>query len=434
MRSLLFVPADSERKIARGLASGADVVILDLEDSVAAASKPAARRLAAEVLGSERGSSPMLIVRVNALESGLVEADLEAVMSAGPDGFMQPKTRHAEDVKALAAMAGSGGLPIVAIATETAGALFGLQTYVDAVPPLVGLTWGAEDLSNDLGAEASRDDAGRLTDPYRLARTLCLIGARAAGIEPIDTIYANYRDTPGLEAECRAAARDGFTGKMAIHPDQVAPINRAFTPAPDAVARARRIVEAFQAAGDAGVVGLDRGVEPRHHAAVGVEDELLEVPGDVAGAALLVGGLRELVVQRVPALAVHLDLLGHRERDAVGGRAELRDLVGAARLLATELVARKADDREAPRCQLLVQGLEDFVAVDERQIDVEQHIQPLARVQDPPLPPLGLIQQPLLQHLVHALVYAIVKFLPITVQPDLDDVKRTLLSTSFPES
>jgi citrate lyase subunit beta / citryl-CoA lyase len=264
MRSLLFVPADSERKIARGLASGADVVILDLEDSVAAANKPAARRLAAETLKGRRGG-PMLIVRVNALASGLLEADLEAVMPAGPDGFMQPKTRNAEDVKTLAAMAGSGGLPIIAIATETARALFGLASYAEAVPPLAGVTWGAEDLSSDLGAEASRDEAGALTDPYRLARTLCLAGARAAGVEPIDTVYVNYRDHQGLEAECRAAARDGFTGKMAIHPDQVAPINRAFTPGPEAVARAQRIVEAFQAAGDAGVVGLDGEMLDRPH-------------------------------------------------------------------------------------------------------------------------------------------------------------------------
>jgi citrate lyase subunit beta / citryl-CoA lyase len=264
MRSLLFVPADSERKIARGLASGADVVILDLEDSVAAANKPAARRLAAETLKGRRGG-PMLIVRVNALDSGLIEADLEAVMPAGPDGFMQPKTRNAEDVKTLAAMAGSGGLPIIAIATETARALFGLASYAEAVPPLAGVTWGAEDLSSDLGAEASRDEAGALTDPYRLARTLCLAGARAAGVEPIDPVYVNYRDHEGLEAECRAAARDGFTGKMAIHPDQVAPINRAFTPEPEAVARAQRIVEAFQAAGDAGVVGLDGEMLDRPH-------------------------------------------------------------------------------------------------------------------------------------------------------------------------
>jgi citrate lyase subunit beta/citryl-CoA lyase len=265
MRSLLFVPADSERKIARALASGADVVILDLEDSVAAANKQAARRLAAEVLGSQRRAGPMLIVRVNGLGSGLAEADLEAVMPAGPDGLMQPKTRKGEDVKALAAMTGGGNLPIIAIATETARALFGIETYLDAVPPLAGLTWGAEDLSSDLGAGSSRDETGRLTDPYRLARTLCLIGARAAGLEPIDTVYVNYRDRDGLEAECRAAARDGFTGKLAIHPDQVEPINRAFTPAPDAVARARRIVDAFKAAGEAGVVGLDGEMLDRPH-------------------------------------------------------------------------------------------------------------------------------------------------------------------------
>jgi citrate lyase subunit beta/citryl-CoA lyase len=265
MRSLLFVPADSERKITRALASGADVVILDLEDSVAAANKQAARRLAAEVLGSQRRAGPMLIVRVNGLGSGLAEADLEAVMPAGPDGLMQPKTRKGEDVKALAAMTGGGNLPIIAIATETARALFGIETYLDAVPPLAGLTWGAEDLSSDLGSQSSRDETGRLTDPYRLARTLCLIGARAAGLEPIDTVYVNYRDRDGLEAECRAAARDGFTGKLAIHPDQVEPINRAFTPAPDAVARARRIVDAFKAAGEAGVVGLDGEMLDRPH-------------------------------------------------------------------------------------------------------------------------------------------------------------------------
>lgn len=267
MRSLLFVPADSERKIARALACGADAVILDLEDSVAAAGKPAARALAAEILASGRSGGPLLIVRVNALGSGLAEADLEAVMPAGADGLMQPKTRHAGDVKALAAMAGSGGLPVIAIATETAGSLFGIESYGEAVPPLWALTWGAEDLSSDLGAEASRDDTGRLTGPYELARTLCLVGARAAGIEPVDTVYVNYRDTAGLEAECRAAARDGFTGKLAIHPDQVEPINRAFTPGPDALARARRIIEAFAAAGGAGVVGLDSEMLDRPHLA-----------------------------------------------------------------------------------------------------------------------------------------------------------------------
>lgn len=265
MRSLLFVPADSERKIAKALASAADAVILDLEDSVAPPNKAAARRLAAEILSSRRSVNPALLVRVNPLASGLIEADLEAVMPAAPDGLMLPKAGGAEDVKELAALAGSGGLPVIAIATETARALFGIASYVDAVPPLSALTWGAEDLSSDLGAEASRDSDGRLTDPFRLARTLCLVGAKAAGLDAIDTVFVNFRDLSGLAAECRAAARDGFTGKLAIHPDQVEPINRAFTPATAAVEKARRIVEAFAAAGEVGVIGLDGEMHDRPH-------------------------------------------------------------------------------------------------------------------------------------------------------------------------
>lgn len=265
MRSLLFVPADAERKIARALASGADVVILDLEDSVSLANKDAARRLAAEVLRSQDRKGPMLVVRVNPLGSGLLAADLDAVMPASPDGLMQPKAQGAEDVKELAAMAGSGGLPIIAIATETARALFRMESYIEAVPPLAAVTWGAEDLSSDLGAETSRDETGRLTDPYRLARTACLIGARAAGVDPLDTVFVNFRDHAGLEAECRAAERDGFTGKLAIHPDQVEVINRVFTPSPESVGRAKLIVEAFRRAGDPGVIGLEGEMLDRPH-------------------------------------------------------------------------------------------------------------------------------------------------------------------------
>jgi citrate lyase subunit beta/citryl-CoA lyase len=255
MRSLLFVPADSERKIARALASGADVVILDLEDSVAPAAKPAARRLAAEALERGRPSSPLLYVRVNDLSSGLTAADLEAVMPAKPDGLMQPKAAGGRDVRRLSEMAGSP-LPIIAIVTETAASLFEVGTYREAGSALQGMAWGAEDLSNDLGARSSRDEEGRLTEPYRLARTLCLAGARAAGVEPVDTVYVDFRDALGLEAECRAAVRDGFAAKMAIHPDQVAIINRAFTPSPEAVAEAQAVVEAFAAAGEAGVVAI----------------------------------------------------------------------------------------------------------------------------------------------------------------------------------
>ena len=269
MRSLLFVPADSEKKLPKALASAADVVILDLEDSVALADKPKARGLACEVLSSPRGRAK-LFVRVNALSSGLTGADLDAVAAAKPDGLLLPKSESGADVKRLIAMA---RLPVLAIATETAASMFNLGTYGNCGPELLGLTWGMEDLAAALGAQTNRDAQGRPTAPYDLARTLCLIGARAAGVEPVDGVYANFRDLAGLEAQCRDAVRDGFTAKMCIHPDQVEAINRIFTPSPEAIAKARRIVEAFAQAGDAGVIGLD--------------GEMLDVPHLKAAKALL---------------------------------------------------------------------------------------------------------------------------------------------------
>ncbi|MGE3874716.1 MAG: CoA ester lyase [Parvibaculaceae bacterium] len=269
MRSLLFVPADSEKKLPKALASAADVVILDLEDSVALADKPRARGLAREILGSPR-RGPKLFVRVNALESGLAADDLEAIVAAKPDGLLLPKSESGRDVKRLVAMA---RLPVIAIATETAAAMFNLGTYGDCGPELIGLTWGMEDLAAALGAQSNRDAQGRPTAPYDLARTLCLIGARAAGVEPVDGVHANFRDLAGLEDRCRDAVRDGFTAKLCIHPDQVAVVNRIFTPSPEAIARAERIVSAFAEAGDAGVIGLD--------------GEMLDVPHLKAAKALL---------------------------------------------------------------------------------------------------------------------------------------------------
>lgn len=269
MRSLLFVPADSEKKTPKALASGADVVILDLEDSVALADKPKARSLAREILASPR-TGPKLFVRVNALTSGLIEDDLAAVVAAKPDGLLLPKSEKGGDVKRLISMA---ELPVIAIATETAASMFNLGTYGDCGPNLLGLTWGMEDLAAALGAQSNRDAQGRPTAPYDLARTLCLIGARAAGVEPVDGVYANFRDLAGLEAQCRDAVRDGFTAKLCIHPDQVAIVNRIFTPSPEAIAKARRIVQAFAEAGNAGVIGLD--------------GEMLDVPHLKAAKALL---------------------------------------------------------------------------------------------------------------------------------------------------
>ncbi len=255
MRSLLFVPGDSERKIAKALKSDADVVIFDLEDAVAPDRKQAARELTAEVLSSP-GKRPQRFVRINPFSSGLSQQDLDHIEPANPHGIMQPKTESGEDVLTLARMM-NAPLPIIAIATETARSMFNLGSYNDASPSLIGLAWGAEDLSNELGATTSRDTDGELTSPYRLARNLCLIGARAADVEPIDTVYVNFRDHDGLRDECAAAARDGFTAKMAIHPDQIAIINEAFTPSSQAIAHASRIVEAFAMSGDPGVISLD---------------------------------------------------------------------------------------------------------------------------------------------------------------------------------
>lgn len=258
MRSLLFVPGDQDRKIAKALDGEADLVIFDLEDSVAPERKQAARDLTAEVLssGPSRPKGPKLYVRVNPLSSGLAQMDLDHVLPARPDGIMQPKTETGKDVNALKNMM-KMPIPIIAIATETAGSLFGLGTYGEAAPQLAALTWGAEDLSNELGATASRDDNGHLTDPYRLARSLCLAGARTADVEPVDTVFVDFRDHDGLRNECLAAARDGFTAKMAIHPDQVPVINEVFTPSIEAIAAANRLIAAFEAAGNPGVIKLD---------------------------------------------------------------------------------------------------------------------------------------------------------------------------------
>lgn len=278
MRSLLFVPADAPKKLDKAMGSGADAVIIDLEDSIAPERKEAARRAAAEFLADAIGqpNRPRLIVRVNGLATGLTDADLDAIIPARPDAVMLPKAEGGASVihtdAKLAAREAIGGLPdghvdIVAIATETASALFLAGTYRSASARLTGLTWGAEDLSAELGAEANRDAEGRFLDPYRLARALCLAAAAAAEVQAIDTVYVDFRDEAGLRRECEEARRDGFTGKMAIHPGQVAVINDVFTPKPDAIARAKAIVEAFAQAPGAGVVGIDGVMYDRPHLA-----------------------------------------------------------------------------------------------------------------------------------------------------------------------
>lgn len=275
MRSLLFVPADSERKLARALGSGADVLLLDLEDSVAPADKPKARKLAADFIREHRGKAdrPRLFVRVNAFDTGMTDEDVHAAIPAGAEGVMLPKSLSGADVARLAARMKAlepstrGGAKIIAIAAETAVSLFGLGSYGGVSDRLNGLTWGSEDLAASLGAQSSRDDSGALTEPYRLARTLCLIGAAAAQVAAIDTVHVKLGDSAGLRRECIEAARDGFTAKLAIHPDQVAVINEAFTPSPEELARARAVVDAFTAAGDAGVIAVGGQMLDRPHLA-----------------------------------------------------------------------------------------------------------------------------------------------------------------------
>lgn len=275
MRSYLFVPGDSPRKLAKAMESRADALLIDLEDSVAPDGKAAARRLAADFIRENKGAGgPRLMVRVNALDTPFIEADLDVVMASAPEAIMLPKACGGIDVQHLAAKlavreaeAGlpDGGTAIVAIATETARALFQMGTYRGSSHRLAGLAWGAEDLSADLGAETSQDETGGFTAPYRLACTLTLLAAAAAEVPAIDTVHVNYRDEEGLARRCAEARRDGFTAKMAIHPAQVPVINAAFTPTDAMVARARSIVDAFAANPGAGVIGLDGEMLDRPH-------------------------------------------------------------------------------------------------------------------------------------------------------------------------
>lgn len=274
MRSMLFVPGNSERKLEKGLGTGADALIVDLEDSVALADKAAARGIATAFIQARRAETAAAIyVRVNDFTTGLTDDDLAAVMAARPDGIMLPKCTGGADVTRLSAklrvLEAENGLKdgatrIVPLITETAASVLASSTYVPE-KRLAGLTWGAEDLSASVGARTARHADGRYTDVFRLARALTILAAAAADTVAIDTVFPNFRDADGFRRECEEAERDGFTAKMAIHPDQVAVINAVFTPSPEAVARSRAVVEAFRAAGDPGVVAIDGKMYDRPH-------------------------------------------------------------------------------------------------------------------------------------------------------------------------
>ncbi len=276
MRSLLFVPGDSARKLEKGMGSAADALIIDLEDSVALSAKPEARQVTASFLreAAPLERRPRLFVRVNGLTTGLTDADLDGVMGAAPDGIVLPKAVGGQDVSHLGAKLAvreaefgleDGRTRIMAIATENARGVFALGTFAGASHRLVALTWGGEDLSADVGAEGNRNERGDYTDPYRLARALTLFGATAAEVDAVDSVYTNFRDLEGLAAECRDARRDGFVAKMAIHPAQVPVINEAFTPSEEALARARAVIEAFARNPGAGVVGIEGEMLDRPH-------------------------------------------------------------------------------------------------------------------------------------------------------------------------
>ena len=262
MRSFLFVPGDSRRKFDKAVAGDADALILDLEDSVALSAKDGARQTVAEMLDSDRNGKA-LFVRVNALDTGLTLADLAAVMPHAPDGIALPKCEGPEDLTQvahyLAAFEAAHGLPptkVIAIATETAGSLFTLGRYKGCDERLWGLMWGAEDLAASLGARENGAREG-FHEPFRLARNLCLAGAAAAGVVPVDTICAVLDDLSVVEREARDARRDGFGAKAVIHPKHVAPVNAAFTPTEDELAWATKVLDAFAADPNAGVVRID---------------------------------------------------------------------------------------------------------------------------------------------------------------------------------
>ena len=267
MRSWLFVPGDSEKKLAKVASCGADVVIVDLEDAVAPQTKGVARGLAREWLGQHRGGGFRRWVRINALDAALWRDDLAAVIAAAPDGIMVPKAAGPVQLQTLAAVLheleqshgiAAGTTKLLPLVSETPAAALRIPAYLDTpLPRLAGLTWGAEDLSAAIGASRKRDAEGRWTDAFRMVRAQVLLAAHACGVAPVDTLHADFRDLAGLERVAKESHADGFAGMLAIHPAQVAVINAAFLPSDEEIAEARRIVAAFAAAPGTGALQLD---------------------------------------------------------------------------------------------------------------------------------------------------------------------------------
>ncbi len=276
MRSLLFVPADGGSKLDKALASGADGVIVDLEDSIAPERKAEARKLALSFLKDAKAKAerPRILVRINGLDTGLTDADLDAIVPGAPDAVLFPKAEGGATVTHLdakltarEAQAGlsEGAIKILAQTVESAAGLFSAGTYKDCSARLIGMTWGPEDLSAELGAEANREADGTLTEPYRIARAMCLYGAAAAKVPAIETIHVDFRNPDVLRKDTELARRDGFAGRLAIHPAQVPVINAVFAPTQDQIEKAKAVVAAFAAKPGAGTVGIDGKMYDRPH-------------------------------------------------------------------------------------------------------------------------------------------------------------------------
>lgn len=255
LRSLLFVPGDRPERFEKALACGADAVILDLEDSVSVQNKPLARDAVHDFV-ARCATDAALVIRINPLTTSACEEDLVALGDVNPFAIMLPKAEGAASVRQLAGRL-SSTVPILPIATETPAAIFEIGSYRDVASHLFGLTWGTEDLPAAIGAATAREADGRYTAPYELARSLVLFGAHAAAVPAIETIYPDFRDLDGLAAYAARARRDGFSGMMAIHPSQVEPINQAFTPDATEIAWAEKVVAAFAASPDTGVIQID---------------------------------------------------------------------------------------------------------------------------------------------------------------------------------
>jgi citrate lyase subunit beta / citryl-CoA lyase len=274
-RSWLFAPGDSERKMEKATASPADIVLFDLEDAVAPEAKPKAREMVAAFLKAQPEDRSRLWVRINPLQGPHALTDLAAVVAARPGGVMLPKARGREDVElldhylsALEVAAGieQGSTRVIALVTETAEGMFTTGSYAGA-PRLVAMTWGAEDLADAIGASENRNPDGSYGFTYELARSLCLLGAAAAGVSAIETIHGDFRDEAGLRQRAGQVRRAGYRGMLAIHPAQVDVINQAFTPGADELAAAQEIVDLFAAHPGAGTIGHKGAMLDRPHLA-----------------------------------------------------------------------------------------------------------------------------------------------------------------------